>query len=234
MFYTKAWYCTIICLMLGTFNLAAGDIASFIDLGFSPDNRTYMFAQYGVQSKERKAWADLFVVDIVKNNFVPGGRVSFVHNEPVVVGQDGAGALYQILAKNAALASRYNINYLHQGEVLYIAPEKTVPAPATEMVEFRNFRTGDAYRASIVVSVEGAGAALASSFYIDLERTSSNGTKKTYKIGTPQLKRPLVSSYRIKKIIISPKSTAVIMVIEMRKPADDNFDIRYMIEAVLL
>ena len=230
MFNTKPWFYVYVVLSLITFKVEAGDIATFVDLGFSPDNKVYMFGQYGVQSKVYKAWADLFVVDVVKNNFVPEGKASVVHNEPLVAGQDGIGALYQILAGNASLASRYGINYLRQGETLYIAPEEGVNEP----VECRDFKTGTVYKAAMTISIEGAGPSLTSSFYINLERLEANGTKKNYTVGTPRLKRDLISSYRIKRIIISPKSNSLIMVIEMKKMSANDFDIRYMVEAVQL
>ncbi|MDR2808115.1 MAG: DUF2259 domain-containing protein [Spirochaetaceae bacterium] len=230
MFHTKLWFYFVLGLSLITFKVEAGDVATFVDLGFSSDNKVYMFAQYGLQSKVYKAWADLFVVDIAKNNFVPNGKVSLVYNEPVVAGQDGVGALYQILSAHASLASRYEINYLRQGETLYIAPEET----ANEAVECRDFKTGTVYKAALVISVEGAGASLKSSFYINLERTDTNGSKKTYKVGTPQLKRSLITDYRIKRVIISPKSRSLIVVVETKKVANGDFDIRYMVEAVQL
>ncbi|MDR2151102.1 MAG: DUF2259 domain-containing protein [Spirochaetaceae bacterium] len=230
MFHSKSCFYVVLGLLFITLKVGAGDIATFVDLGFSPDNKVYMFAQYGVQSKLYKAWADIFVIDVVKNNFVPGGKASLVHNEPVIAGQDGAGALYQILASNASLANRYGINYLRQGETLYIAPEETTNAP----VECRDFKTGIVYKATLVESVEGTGSSLTSSFYINLEQTSANGAKKNYKVGTPQVKRSLITAYHIKRIIISPKSNALIMVITMQKKSDNDFDIRYMVEAVHL
>ena len=57
-------------LVLGTPAMRAGDSASFADLGFSPDGSYYMFAQYGVRTGTLRPWADLFLVDVARNNFV--------------------------------------------------------------------------------------------------------------------------------------------------------------------
>ena len=83
--------------------LWAGDSASFIDLGFSPDGKVYMFAQYGVLSGALKPWADLFVVDVANNRFVSDGRLSYTHDSSILAGQDGSGALYRLIAKNPGI-----------------------------------------------------------------------------------------------------------------------------------
>ena len=219
-------------LFLCGFGLWAGDIASFVDLGFSPDGKTYMFAQYGIQSKTLKPWADLFVVDVPGNNFVSGGRISFVNDWPVIAGQDGSGALYRVIAQNAALAERYRINHCFQGRPVYIAVNNS----STEIfpIEFTDFVSGAGYRAVLVPHVEGAGASLSSSFFINLERTARDGSRKTYTVGTPQVKRPQIMSYSIRRVMIAPNDNSMIFVIEMTKQDGGETDIRYMIEALAL
>jgi predicted secreted protein len=213
--------------------LWAGDSASFVDLGFSPDGRIYMFAQYGVQVKTLKPWADLFVVDVPRNNFVQGGKISYVHDNPVLAGQDGSGALYRLISGNAAIAERNRVDYLNQGQPLYVAMDGDSSASG-ESIEYRNFETGTSFRANLVAYAEGSGQNLKSSFYINLESTSPDGARKTYTVGTPQLKRPLVASYRIKKVMTAPRDGSMIFVIEMKKQAGDGCDIRYMVEALRL
>jgi predicted secreted protein len=214
-------------------SLWAGDTASFVDLGFSPDGRTYMFAQYGVQSNTLRPWADLFVVDVPRNNFVSGGRISYTHDSPVLAGQDGSGALYRIIARNASMAEQYGVSFLRQGQPLYIALDKDPPSSG-ETIEFRDFESGNSYRANLVSYVEGSGENIKSSFYISLESTAADGTKKNYTVGTPQLKRPHIAAYRIKKVMIAPHDGSIIFVIEMKKQGSGGYDIRYMIEAARL
>ena len=227
-------------LFLAVSCLWAGDTASFVDLGFSPDGKTYMFAQYGVQSNTLRPWADLFIVDVPRNNFVSGGRFSYTHDKPVVSGQDGSGALYRILTQNASMAERYNVNYCFQGQPLYIALDNTTTGAPTSVppvqapIEFRDFETGASYRATLAPYVEGSGANLKSSFYINLERTTREGVKKTYTVGTPQLKRPLIVSYQIRKVMTAPFDGSMIFVIEMKKQEGGDTLIRYMVEALQL
>ena len=213
--------------------LRAGDTASFVDLGFSPDGRIYMFAQYGVQSKTLKPWADLFVVDVPGNNFVSGGRVSYVHDKAVLAGQDGSGALYRIIAGNASLAERQGVSFLNQGQPLYVALDNGGSGPG-ETIEFRDFESGYSYKAVLVPYTEGNGEQLKSSFYINLERTGRDGVKKTYTVGSPAIKRPFIVSYRIRKVMIAPRDGSMVFVIEMKKQAGADYDIRYMVEATRL
>jgi len=191
-----------------------------------------MFAQYGIQSKTLKPWAELFAVDVARNNFVSGGRVSYIHDQPVLAGNDGSGALYRLIARNANLADQYRINFLNQGQPLYIAMNGDTGA--TGAIEFRDFASGASYKANLTSYSEGTGQNLKSSFFINLESNSASNVRRTYTIGTPQIKRDLVEEYRIKKVISAPQDGSMIFVIEMKKTADSGFDIRYMVEAVRL
>jgi predicted secreted protein len=227
---------SLVIFFIGITGLWAGDTATFIDLGFSPDGKTYMFGQYGVQSETLRPWADLFIVDVPKNNFVSGGRFSYVHNGSVVAGQDGSGALYRLIAQNASMAERYRINYCLQGQPLFVAINDGYDSEITGQIPivFRDFESSADYRASLVSYVEGSGANLKSSFFINMERTASNGSKKVYTIGNPQIKRPLVVSYRIRKVMIAPHDGSMIFLIEMKMQESGGFNIRYMVEALRL
>ena len=228
MFNRKAFIITI-ALLLGAFQVFAGDTATFVDLGFSPDGRVYMFGQYGVQSGTLRPWADLFVVDVVQNNFVTNGRLSFINTSPVTAGQTGLGELHRLIAQNASLAERHQVNYSFQGMPLFISIDNN-----EDTIEFRDFDSGASYRASLVSFVEGTGNSLRSSFFINLERSDRNNTRRTYTVGTPQLRRPLIASYRIQRVMVSPRDASMIFVIEMRRLEGDSFSIRYMVEAVRL
>jgi len=228
---------TLVLFLIGLFNGISGlwgDTATFVDLGFSPDGKIYMFAQYGLQSGTLRPWADLFIVDVPSNNFVSGGRFSYVHDKPVVSGQDGSGALYRLIAQNASMAERYRINYCFQGQPLFVAVNGEGGSESRLPVEFRDFESGANYRASLVSNVEGSEANLKSSFFINLERTGRDGSKKVYTVGNPQIKRPLIASYRIRKVIIAPNDGSMIFLIEMKKQEGGGVNIRYMVEALRL
>jgi len=209
--------------------LWAGDVASFIDMGFSPDGKIYMFGQYGVLSSALKPWAELYVVDVSANKFVPNGKISHTQDSPIKAGQDGSGVFFQLVANNSAFTSKYNINFQNQGLPLYISRDEN-PSPNGEIIEFRDFLTGKAYKAELIPYREGSGQNVRSNFYINLESRAQNGQVKTYTIGNPQIKRQKVETYNINRVLIDPRGEAIIFIIEMKRVSDSGYDIRYMVE----
>jgi predicted secreted protein len=233
--FEKRYFGIIVLIAVCAACLWAGDTATFVDLGFSSDGKTYLFGQYGIQARTLQPWAELYLVDVPKNDFVAGGRISYAHGSPVTAGQDGSGALYRLISRNTALTDRYGINFLLQGQVLYIGPDKN-NQEKRETIEFRDFEYGVSYKATLIFMTEGVGASLVSSFYINMERTGRDGSKKTFTVGNPQVKRGLVTSYQIRKVIVPQgggANSAVIFVVEMRKQSSSGGqDIRYMVEAL--
>ncbi|MDR2768630.1 MAG: DUF2259 domain-containing protein [Treponema sp.] len=222
----KKLLCAPLILLAGL--LWAGDTAVFVDLGFSQDGRTYMFGQYGVQTGSLKPWAELALVDVASNSFVTGGRVSYVHDSAVQAGQDGSGALYRVIARNVPLADRHGISFLLQGQPLYIALEN---GSGNDSFEFRDFERNASFRASLVASYDASG----SSFYLNLERTGSDGSKRSYTAGSRNIRRAGITSYRVRRVISSPRDDSLVFVIEMKKlNADGSTGIRYMVETLKL
>ena len=211
--------------------LWAGDSASFVNLGFSADGGFYMFAQYGVRSGTLRPWADLFIVDVARNDFVPGGSSSYTHDRPIVAGQSGSGAMHSLIARNAPLAARHGVVFPNQGQPLYIALPGD-PALYNQPITFRDFASGVSYHAALVETVEGSGASLRSSFFISLRRTTRYGETRTFTVGSPGVWRNGILSYRIRQVLVSPSSESMVFVIEMRRVAGNTHDIRYMVEAV--
>ncbi|MCL2191346.1 MAG: DUF2259 domain-containing protein [Treponema sp.] len=220
-------------LIVGGPALWAGDSASFVNLGFSADGSVYMFAQYGVRSGTLRPWANLFVVDVARNDFVPGGRASYTHDRPIVAGQSGSGAMHSLIARNAPLAERHGVIFPNQGQPLYIALPGD-PALYNRSITFRDFASRDTtvyYEARLVETIEGSGANVRSSFFINLRRTH-HGETRTFTVGSPSIWRDGILSYRIRQVLVSPSGDSMIFVIEMRRVAGNTHDIRYMVEAL--
>ena len=74
---------------------AAGDVAQFLNLGFSPDSRYFMFGQYGVLEKNSAAWASSFIVDVPANAFAPKATRQFVSPKSIEPGANPIGALLE-------------------------------------------------------------------------------------------------------------------------------------------
>jgi predicted secreted protein len=230
MYFKRTFLVFSMLLAFNTTVLKAGDSASFVDLGFSADGRIYMFAQHGVRSGTLYPWADLFVVDVARNDFVPQGRIPYAHDKPINAGQDGSGALYRLLTQNAELIERYGLSYPNQGQPLYIALNGD-PSYEGAAITFRDFGSDISYRANLVEKINGSGKNVRSSFYITLESTDGD-VEETFTIGTPQLERTSIFSYRIKKVLVAPSGNALIFVIEMKRHGENGPDIRYMVEAL--
>jgi len=215
-------------LLFTGLNLWAGDIATFVDLGFSRDGNTYVFAQYGVRSTNLRPWADLFIVDVPANNFVSGGRINFLGDRAINAGQDGSSALYQIISNNTPIIERNNVNFDTLGKPLFLALDHGTQG---DTIEFRDFENNITYRATLIPSFEGQGENLRSSFHINLERTNRDGTRN-FTVGTPHLRRPMIESYRIRQVMVNPQNTSMILVIEMRQREGESVNVRYMVEAL--
>ena len=220
-------------LLICVSGLWAGDSAAFVDLGFSPDGRYYMFSQYGVLSPSLMPWAEIYVIDVQNNNFVQNGRVSYIHNSPIKAGQDGSGIFYKLLIDNSNLANSNRINFQNQGLPLYISRNENPPERG-ETIDFRDFISLKTYKADLIPSITGSGQNIKSSFYINLESRSQNGQVKNYTIGSPNITRPLIASYNIKRVFIDSQGNSLIFIIEMKRAAENGYDIRYMIEALRL
>ena len=229
----KTFLVLFLIVFSSTFFLFGGDMASFVDLGFSADGRTYAFGQYGVQTGTLRPWAEIFIVDVPRNNFVQNGRLSYTHSDSIVAGQDGSGAIFNLVARNSSLLERHGISYLRQGQPLFISLDEP-GSPPVQSVEFRDFQAGASYRATINSWTNGTGDNFTSSFEINLERTARDGTRRTYTVGTPSVRRPMIVSYSIRKVMIAPNDGSMIMVIEMRRQSGSGVDVRYMVEALRL
>jgi predicted secreted protein len=230
MFFKKLILIISALLLISVSALWAGDVAVFVDLGFSQDGRTYMFGQHGVLSPSLRPWAEIFVVDVAANNFVPNGRIAHTENTPIRAGQDGSGVFFRLLSNNSSLVNRHGINFQNQGQPLFISRNLT-PSPHGERIDFRDFISGNSYDVELIPSISGSGQNTRSSFYINMQVRSSSGQVRNYTVGNPHIVRQRIASYNIKRVLIDTSGSSIIFVIEMKRVAENGFDIRYMIEA---
>jgi predicted secreted protein len=209
--------------------LFAGDIARFVNLGFSVDNRYFMFAQYGIQEQTSFPYADLFVVDVPTNKFVPQGVKHKVYESPAEPGYNGEGALFNLLEDNLQLKSRYRIQHLQTGRILYLLIDGDKPE---SKLDFRDFMTGKQYIVRLTQSSRGSGKEVRSSFYIDLTVIAKDGTMRDFTVGLPDYERTGVKSYKIRQILLAPDGKSMIFVVEKEETDRSGSNFRYMIETV--
>jgi predicted secreted protein len=229
----------LICMVsFFAFGEEGGDQSVFVDLGFNSDASVYMFAQYGIEAGSFKPWAEVSIVNVASNDFVPGGRLSYTAARAVNAGQDGSGALYHLLVENAGIIQDYGFSFTNQGRLLYLVTAEG-GSNTEKAISFRDFAQNASYKASLVPSIEGKGKNLKSSSYIKLnaEGSAVPGGSATYLVGDPRIKRALITGYRFCRVIAVPgdspnTTTGLVFVIETRKQVSGGFDIRYMVETL--
>ncbi len=62
--------------IVAAMSMYAGDIANFVNIGFSSDGSRFVFGQHGSTDGEYRAYADIYCVDVPTNRFIPGGTFS--------------------------------------------------------------------------------------------------------------------------------------------------------------
>lgn len=209
--------------------LFAGDVANFVNLGFSEDSNTFMFGQYGVRSHDTRAYAEIYTVDVAKNRFVKGGVEKNVFDTEIESGQNGRGALFELLHEVEPLVDRYDIRHLATGRVVYLLIDGDEPK---KRLEFRDFYRGDSYVLTLVQQKLGDGDDVKASFHINLSVTNREGETDTYTLGLPDYARDGVLSYRIKQVFFSPDEGGIVCVVEKHMQAEGGKNIRYMVETV--
>ncbi|MDR1894476.1 MAG: DUF2259 domain-containing protein [Spirochaetales bacterium] len=226
----------IILLNLGLAALVwAGDVANFVNLGFSEDSRYFMFGQYGISEEASLPYAELFTVDVLRNEYAPQGVRRASYGVAVQPGQNGHGALLTALHDFSLTGDdpvgRFRINHLKTGRLVYLLVNGGSPQ---DQIEFRDFGSGNSYSVGLTQSRTGTGPQSAASFYLTVGITGRNGPAAPRIVGLPNLSRPGVESYRIKEAIFSPDESALIFVIEMNLYSPRGSNIRYMVETVPL
>ena len=68
-----------------------------------------MFAQYGVDEKSAFPYADLFLVDVPSNQFVPRGVKHGIYKKVAEPGFTGEGAMFTLLEENLLLKKQLRI-----------------------------------------------------------------------------------------------------------------------------
>jgi len=223
----------VVCILLSV-GLAvwAGDIATFQNLGFSPNSRYLMFGQYGITDAASSPYADVFIVDIPGNSFVPNGVHSTAPKRVVEPFNNGIGALFTLLRDTTALVRKHAIDPLHHRPTAVHPLDGNEPK---ESLEFRDFESGAKYTVALFQSASGSGENVSSSFHIYMTRAKGSSTQ-SYTIGRPSYPRKGVKRYTIRQVLIAPDERSLVFVVEKEEyngsPA--GYSVRYMVETVRL
>jgi predicted secreted protein len=230
---SKRFICLLFIILISCGLAFAGDIANFVNLGFSDDSDYFMFALYGIYSDTSKPFAELYTVDVRENKFVTAGIKKETFEIAVQPGQDGSGAFYTLLEKSESLSKKYKINHLNKGRLLYLLLNGDTPKTD---INFRDFATGNQYSISLVQKARGEGIMVEGAFHIQLTITGSDGEMRAHTIGIPGYYRSGVRDYKIKQVILGPDDLSVVFVIEKNVVSGtekaQSTSVRYMVETL--
>ena len=223
-----------LCVSLCCAALSAGEVATFVDKGFSEDGKYYVFGQYGRTDKKYQGWAEIYQVDIAKNDWVDGGVFKI---NPTAVTADKAGVeVYEALeGKNYYYLRDLKCKVADADRVLYILDD--VNKTGTDEIVFTDFNNStvdspNTFHIQLVPTINGKGKSVKSSFYIWVEKKDAEGnTISKTKVGSPEVVRSGISNYKIERIMCDPSQTNFIFVIEKIQEDDTGISIRYMVEA---
>ena len=212
-------------ILLAARAVSAGDVAQFVNLGFSGDGKYFMFGQFGVAETSSAAWADTYIVDVRANAFVSRGTQKFAGTQPVDPGSNGLGALLNALATGLPRTQQLRIDHLVTGRLLYVLLDG---AQAPDTLEFRDFQTGRSYKVSLgqAPSADGGGA----SFSIAVTVTEKDGKAHAFTVGDGSYTRPGVKAYHIKQIVLAPDGASLVFVVQREEKDNQGSNIRYMVE----
>lgn len=223
-------------LLAAGVHLFAGDAAAFVDLGISKDGSTYAFAEYGKTDNQFQGYAEIYTVDIAKNDFV-NGEVFKTNPSASTVSKSGKTVYDELFKKAEWKLRKYDFQPAAVDNLLYVRDDKK--AGESEIV-FKDFEGSTVeqsvfYHIKLVKTLEGSGKALRSSFFITLEKKDGDGTVLSRNIvGSPDIKRKEVLDYRIDRIFSDKSGRNLVFVIEKTLADVKGNSIRYMVETIRL
>lgn len=212
----------------------AGDVATFVDKGFSEDGKYYIFGQYGKTDKKFQGWAEIYQVDIEANDYVESGLFK-IKPSSVTYNKSGREVFEALEAKCFYYYSKIKSETPEIDNVLYILDD--VNKTGTDEIVFKDFsgseiENPDSYEIRLIPTINGKGVNAKSSFYIDLKKVDAEGNViMTQKIGSPNIVRKGVSNYKIERIFCDKTKKNMIFIIEKMVEDETGVSIRYMVEA---
>lgn len=230
----------MVCGMLGIFAAFAsfaGDSAVLVDNGFSADGNYYIFGQYGKIDKKFQGWAEIYTVDVLKNDYVDN-EVYKVKPSAVTFNKTGKEVYESLAGKNYLSIKKYNCAQNAPEQILYIREEEK--KAGTDEIEFKDFISSVSddqayYKVVLVPMVSGEGINVKSSFYIDIEKLDSKGAVlASQRIGNPGITRKGVKNYKIERIVCDKTGKKLVFIVEKTMEDKTGINIRYMIETARL
>lgn len=208
----------------------AGDVATLVNLGFSPDSAFFMFGFHGLDTANGKPYAEVYLVDTKKNDFVSGGTFKGMYGSELQPGWDPAGGFYKLFSDAVPLARKHRIDHLAQGRLVYLLINGDA---ASDTLSFKDFETGAQWTVALKESIEDKAGLVSSSFGLEIS-VESDGKKASVKAGNPRIKRKGVADYTVKEILLAPDAKTVVVIVERLEKQVGGQAVRYMVETFRL
>ena len=206
--------------------LFAGDVANLVNLGFSPDGMTYAFGEYGITDQTYRSYAEIYIVDVAKNDFVKSGI--FKTSPSALTANKDSKSVFLALQNRAGNAlSKNRIADKNAGRPVYAQSEKT---KEHTNFTFRDFETNYEYTVVLHKAMKDGNAA----FHLSIDVIALDGSKKTYTLGNKNFFRPGVKDYNIKRILINNANSALVFIVEKIVRDKSGDCVRYMVETIKL
>ncbi len=209
----------------------AGDLPTLVNLGFSSDSSCFMFGFYGIDAASSKPYAEIYLVDTKKNNFVTGGIFRGMYGASLEPGWNASGAFFRLFADANAQSRKYAIDHLAQGRLTYLLVNG---AEDPDKISFRDFKDSSQWDVALKEVVEEKAGSLTSSFSIEYSIIGTDGKKTSGTLGNPKIKRNNVKNYTINQIILGPDEKTLIFIIEKIEKNPNGPAISYMVETCKL
>lgn len=219
--------------MFFTAGIFAGDAAYFVDEGFSSDGSVYVFGQYGKTDRTFNSYAEIFTVDVAKNDFVSDGIFRTLPGK-APANESGLKTYEKLEQRSAFYLKKYNLKKTNAENLLYVCDDES--KKGTETIEFTDFELSTLEKPvkwliKLIPSFYGSGQNLASSFYISIKEIDPAGQLlNEYKVGSPDVKRKNITDYKIEKIIRDESRKNIVFIVEKTLEDRDGVSFRYMVE----
>lgn len=218
--------------LLGLTSLGfGGDVATLVNLGFSADSAYFMFGFYGLDLGAGKPYAEIYVVDTKRNDFVRDGVHKGLYAVELEPGWNPSGAFFKLFTRASGAAARYKIDHLQQGRLIYLSINGKA---GEDSLSFRDYKTQDQWELKLNQNSAERAGVVSSSFGIELAFTSAAGQRSLVKIGNPQIQRRHVLSYAMRQVIVAPDGKTVVILVERRERIGQATGLRYMVETFRL
>ncbi|MFI3257456.1 MAG: DUF2259 domain-containing protein [Spirochaetales bacterium] len=226
------FYVIFFCIALP---VIAGDVAAFVDEGFSQDGNLYVFGQYGSLDKVWQGFAEIYTVDIAKNDYTDSGCFETAASS-ATAGKSGHSVYEDLRKKNAQYIDSLALTSVNIDNILYIKSNTKNPLDTITFQDFEGSAESNpvVYKISLVPWFSGTTATSVSSFFISVEKFDIDGNMiGTQVIGNPDIKRKGVVGYSIEKIMRSPDGKNLIFIVEKILQTENGESIRYMVETLV-